>query len=89
MARVVQVMQGVIARDQGVARLVERVKDLRRERPELADALSGTLGHYITTLEGYQRTGIYDREWSRLPAPPFGAETVRTPLGGLQLAHVA
>lgn len=87
-AQVVRVMRELAASDARIAALIRQVKLLIHARPEVADGLSEALGHYCTTLRTYQEAGIYDPSWTNLPAPPFGAETVRVQSGALKMAHL-
>lgn len=83
-ALIVRVMRELTGRDPAVAAMVARVQDLMRVRPEIRDGLSDALTHYLMTLRGYELNGVYDRDWARLKAPPFGAGTAEAHLGELR-----
>jgi hypothetical protein len=69
--------------------MIEAVEGLIRKRPEIRDGLGDALSHYLMTLRGYMANGVYDPDWARLPAPPFGAATAEAHVGELRLAHTA
>jgi radical SAM superfamily enzyme YgiQ (UPF0313 family) len=88
-ALVARAMRDMTRNDPAVAAMVDRVQALMRARPEIRDGLGDALSHYLMTLRGYQANGVYDPDWARLPAPPFGAATAEAHMGELRLAHTA
>jgi radical SAM superfamily enzyme YgiQ (UPF0313 family) len=86
---VARVMRGMSAADPATAAMIEKVRDLMRGRPEIREGLGDALSHYLMTLRGYQANGVYDADWARLPAPPFGAASAEDHMGELRLAHSA
>lgn len=88
-ALVVRTMRDMRTADPAVAAMIEQVQALMADRPEIRDGLGDALSHYLMTLRGYIANGVYDPDWARLPAPPFGAATAEDHLGELRLAHTA
>lgn len=69
------VLRRLARRDPEIARLIRRVRILMLARPEIRDGLNDALSHYAMTLRSYELSGVYDRNWARLDAPPFEAPT--------------
>jgi radical SAM superfamily enzyme YgiQ (UPF0313 family) len=88
-AVVARAMREISSADPAVAAMIEAVEGLIRKRPEIRDGLGDALSHYLMTLRGYMANGVYDPDWARLPAPPFGAATAEAHMGELRLAHTA
>jgi radical SAM superfamily enzyme YgiQ (UPF0313 family) len=67
-----QVTRDLSRRDPRIAVVVQRAMALMRARPEIRDAISDALSHYLMTFRSYELNGVYDRSWARMDAPPFG-----------------
>lgn len=67
-----QVTRDLSRRDPRIAAVVQRAMVLMRARPQVRDAISDALSHYLMTFRSYEMNGVYDRAWAKMTAPPFG-----------------
>jgi radical SAM superfamily enzyme YgiQ (UPF0313 family) len=67
-----QNLHDMVRRDANIAMLARNVFALMRKRPELRDTIGDAFSNYLATLRTYELSGIYDRQWARMAAPPFG-----------------
>jgi radical SAM superfamily enzyme YgiQ (UPF0313 family) len=67
-----RVTRDLSRRDPHIAAVVQHAMVLMRKRPQVRDAVSDALSHYLMTFRSYEMNGIYDRAWVKMSAPPFG-----------------
>ncbi|MEQ8652247.1 MAG: radical SAM protein [Kiloniellales bacterium] len=64
-------------KDPQFADMMRRALKLIKANPHIKDNLGEILGHYTLSLNNRRTFGIYDGEWAKLDAPPFGTDTAR------------
>lgn len=62
---------------------------IRRADPAVRDGLSDALSHYVLTVAGFRRRGLYDPEWAKAAAPPFGSARASDRLATLETIAAA
>lgn len=66
-----EMMTGMRRRDPAIARVLEDVAELMRERPDIRENIADILHSWLLNFHGQIAKGGYHPAWAELDAPPF------------------